>query len=549
MWPNAPPEPSGFTLSHRLRLSATGRPRSASPDGANSASAADVRRILNGQTSWRVHERANAALLVDVRDYYRAFYEAVSRAKRSVLMLGWQFDSDVQLLRGQDLPADADPKGYELLPLLDRLCRERPELEVKMLAWDHSLFFALEREVLQKVVFDIATVDRFSFKVDSTVPWGGSHHQKVAIIDGQVAFMGSADICQDRWDTSAHVARDPLRLSRKSEAYKPYHEVQAVFTGAPVRSLLDLFAERWAHATGEVLEPEALVVPHAGADDDEACDRAAAALLASLPVTVAMPKACVAFSRTVPTAPGREHVHEIRDLYVRAIHSAERMIYIETQYLTSCCVRDALVSRMKDASRSKLDVVLVLPHKPEKFKEEFTIGEPQASVLDAVVEAARQGGHALGIYNVAVPDGATGGSIFVYIHAKLMIIDDRFFTMGSANLANRSMTVDSEINAAWVAPPGDAELHNAIRRVRTRLLLEHLGEAADVRVVARPEGLVKRLNRAVDEGRGRLRHHELSHDSPNALTRAVQELACDFVDPEDGAEPLPPPSSLSPTAA
>ena len=504
-----------------------------------------MRRILGEKTTWRRHEHANAALLIDAQDYFRAFYEAASRATRSVLILGWQFDSDVQLLRGEDLPEGAEPRSFQLLPLLDRLCRERPELEVKLLAWDHSLVFALEREVLQKIVFDIATVDRFHFKTDGTVPWGGSHHQKVAIIDGQVAFMGSADICQDRWDTSAHVARDPLRVSRRDEAYKPYHEVQAVFTGAPVRSLLDLFTDRWAHATGERLAPAALMASYPGVDDadHEARDRAAVAQLASLPVTLRMPRTRVAFSRTVPAAPDREHIHEIRDLYVRAIHHAERMIYIETQYVTSRCVRDALVARMRETKRTKLDIVLVLPHKPEKFKEEFTIGQPQASVLDAVAQAAREGGHALGIYNVAAPDPTTGG-LYVYIHAKLMIVDDRFFTMGSANLANRSMTVDSEINAVWVAGPGDAAAHNAIRRVRMRLLLEHLGEAADVRAVARPEGLVARLNRVVGSGRGRLRHHDLDHEVPNVLTRAMQELACDFVDPEDVAEPLPPPSSL-----
>jgi phosphatidylserine/phosphatidylglycerophosphate/cardiolipin synthase-like enzyme len=498
----------------------------------------DVQRILTDKTTWRRHEQANAALLIDAQDYYRAFYEAASRAQRSIFILGWQFDSDVQLLRGHEVPAGADPRAYELLPMLDRLCRERPELEVKMLAWDHSLFFALEREVLQKIVFDIATVDRFQFKTDGTVPFGGSHHQKVAIIDGQVAFMGSADICQDRWDTSAHVARDPLRVSRRDEAYKPYHEVQAVFTGEPVRSLLELFAERWTHATGERLDLDAVTVPYAD-------EQAAEALLASLPVTMRMPRSCLALSRTVPLAPDREHVHEIRDLYVRAIHGAQRLIYIETQYLTSHCVRDALVSRLSDLDKPKLEVVLVLPHKPEKFKEEFTIAQPQAAVIDAIVEAARKGGHALGIYNVQAPDDAGTEPIFVYIHAKLMIVDDRFFTMGSANLANRSMTVDSEINAVWVAPEGDQELHAAIRRVRTRLLLEHLGEAADVRAVVAPEGLVGRLERLVDEGRGRLRRHDLAHEVQNALSKAVQELACDFVDPEDGAEPLPPPSSVT----
>jgi phosphatidylserine/phosphatidylglycerophosphate/cardiolipin synthase-like enzyme len=498
-----------------------------------------VHRILTGKTAWRIHESATAGLLVDARDYYRAFYEAASRAKRSILLIGWQFDSDVRLLRGDDVPAGADPKAYELLPMLDRLCRERPELEVKMLAWDHSLFFALEREILQKIVFDIATVDRFQFRTDGTVPFGGSHHQKIAIIDGQVAFMGSADICQDRWDTSAHVAREPLRVSRGDQAYKPYHEVQAVFTGEPVRSLMDLFCERWRYATNEALEPESFV--------DTSQD-----LFAHVPVTLPLPVADVALSRTVPGAIEREHVHEIRDLYVRAIHNAKRLIYIETQYLTSCCVRDALVSRMKDADKPKLDVVLVLPHKPEKFKEEFTIGAPQAGVLDEIVEAAQEGGHALGIYNVATPDVAPGEHrvpLFVYIHAKLMIVDDELFTMGSANLANRSMTVDSEINATWVAERGDTELRNAIRRIRVRLLLEHLGEAADVRVVAGRKGLVARLDRTIAAGKGRLRHHDLRHEVPNLIAKAVQELACDYVDPTDGAEPLPPPSSIDPRAA
>lgn len=492
--------------------------------------------ILTRKTAWRVHERATAGLLVDGRDYYRAFYEAASRAKRSILILGWQFDSDVRLLRGDDLPPGADPEAYELLPLLDRLCRERPELEVKMLAWDHSLFFALEREVLQKIVFDIATIDRFQFRTDGTVPLGGSHHQKIAIIDGQVAFMGSADLCQDRWDTSAHVARDPLRVSRNDQPYKPYHEVQAVFAGEPVRSLLDLFCQRWLHATDEELEPERLV--------DETQD-----LFAAFTVTLPMPARDVALSRTVPAAPDRDHVHEIRDLYVRAIRGARRSIYIETQYVTSCCVRDALVARMNDRDKPKLDVVFVLPNKPEKLKEELMIGVPQAAVLDDVVEAAKEGGHALGLYNVATlegPSDATSGGAapaFVYIHAKLMIVDDELFTMGSANLANRSMTVDSEINATWVAKRGDTELRNAIRRIRVRLLLEHMGEGADVRVAARPAGLVARLDRFVAEGRGRLRHHDLRHDEPNAIAKAVQELACDYVDPTDGTEP-PPPSSI-----
>ena len=491
-----------------------------------------MRRFLTGRTTWRVHENVRSALLVDVQDYYRAFYVAACRARRSILILGWQFDSDVHLLRGDDTVPGGDPRQYELLALLDRLCRERPELQVKMLAWDHSLFFSFEREVLQKIVFDISTVDRLEFETDGTVPLGGSHHQKVVIIDGQVAFMGSADLCQDRWDTSAHVARDPLRVSRNAAPYKPYHEVQTVFAGEAVRTFVDLFVQRWHFATGARLDPERLVAA-------ESAD-----LFASLPVTLAMPVATVGFSRTVPPGDERSHVHEIRDLYVRAIRRAERMIYIETQYLTSQCVRDALVSRMKDDALPKLDVVLVLPRKPEKLKEALTIGGFQADALAEVAAAAKEWGHALGIYDVAVKDPDPRVSeAFVYIHAKLMIVDDVFFTVGSANLANRSMTVDSEFNATWVAQPGNHGLRNAIRRARVRLLLEHVGDVPhSVRVVAGRTGLVSRLDRVAREGKGRLRLHDLSRELQSAIAKAVADLACDYVDPTDGKEPLPPPS-------
>jgi len=496
-----------------------------------------VDRLFDEKTCWRMHERADAALLVDAHDYYRAFYEAASRAKRSVLLLGWQFDSDVQLLRGEDLPPGANPKDYELLPLLDRICRERPELEIRMLAWDHSLFFALEREVLQKIVFDIATPDRFKFKFDGTVPFGGSHHQKVAIIDGRIAFMGSGDICQDRWDTSAHLGRDPDRLGRSGECHKPYHEVQAVFTGAPARSLVDLFTMRWSYATGEELDPASLIddtAPRDGGID--------------LPVTLPLPRADVALSRTVPEGPGRELVHEIRDLYVRAIRDARELIYIETQYLTSCCVRDALVKRMRDASKPKLDVVIVIPNKPEKFKEEFTVGHPQAHVLEAVKRTAAEHGHALGVYNVATPDATCALARYVYIHSKLMIVDDQFFTMGSANLANRSMTLDSEINASWHARRGDHALRNAIRRVRVRLLLEHLGEGADLRAVVAKKGLVRRLDELAAAGTTRLRRHDVEHAELSIFAKAVQELACDYVDPPDARASIPPPSSMGEAA-
>lgn len=479
--------------------------------------------VFTPETTWKLHDQARSALLIDGRDYYRAFYAAAMTAKKSILLLGWQFDSDVELLRGDDLPKGAGRESVRLLTLLDRLSHDRG-LETRILAWDHSVFFALERELLQKLYFDAARGDRFFFRWDSTVPLGGSHHQKVAIIDGRIAFMGSQDICQARWDDSSHCAQNEHRTSRGAR-HAPYHEVQVALSGEPVRSLLDLFAWRWYGATGERLDREALVDRSLGGAGDSEF---------SFPTTLPMPSSTIALARTIPEVIGRPHVDEVSKLYVRAVEQAERLVYIESQYLTSCAVRDALLERMRDASRPKLEIVVVLPHKPERFKEVMTVGVPQARVLALLEETARSRGHAIGVYNVAAGIDDAGEPIHVYIHAKLMIVDDRIFIVGSANLTNRSMLLDSEIVAAYDATDRRSDfapLRNAIRCARVRLLLEHVGGDARLRELVPPEGLVARLDAIVASGRGRLRKHRLGEDEPGLIQKTVHELAFEFLDP------------------
>ena len=466
---------------------------------------------------------------MDARDYYRAFYDLARQARRSILLLGWQFDSDVPLLRGKDVPAGVDPESLQMLPFLDGLCARNPQLEVRILAWDHSLWFALEREVLQKLSFALRTSENFFFENDATVSQYGAHHQKVAIIDGRIAFLGSADICQDRWDTSQHACGDELRVGRGGKPCKPYHEVQAVVTGDAARSLVDLFVERWRDGTGETLDADALIVP-----GDEP---------AQLPpqTTLAMPLAEVALHRQFPHRLGREAVREVRDLMTSWISEAESHIYIETQYFTSKAICDALVARMQDESKPTLEIVCILPQKPEALKEELAVGATQVEVLDELHRVAREHGHALGVYTVAGRSD-DGSDHHVYIHSNLLLVDDRRLTLGSANLNNRSMTLDSEINVAWQTDDEDSELGEAIRALRMLLLREHAAvELADWYFDAR--GIVGRLDALARGGRGRLREHDIAPEEPNVLMKIGQAIASAYADPlhapESRETPLP----------
>ena len=119
---------------------------------------------------------------MDACDYYRALYQAMGTAQRYVLLAGWQFDSDVRLLRGED--ARGAPWPVELLPFLSALCRERPELHVYVLAWDYSVLYTLEREWMQRLKFDFGTSDRVEYVLDGKHPVGASHHQKLVVVDG-----------------------------------------------------------------------------------------------------------------------------------------------------------------------------------------------------------------------------------------------------------------------------------------------------------------------------------------------------------------------------
>lgn len=479
---------------------------------------------------WRAHPQTRAGIIVDARDYYCAFYELAKQARRSILLLGWQFDSDVPLIRGKDVPPGVDPESVQMLPFLDGLCAANPNLEVRILAWDHSLWFALEREVLQKLSFTLRTSRNFFFENDATVSQYGAHHQKVAIIDGRVAFLGSADICQDRWDTSAHACGDELRVGRSGKACKPYHEVQAVVTGAAARSLVDLFVERWRDGTGVELDGDALVAP--GPSEPDPLPRQ---------TTIPMPSSELAFYRQFPPRLGRGAVREVRDLMTSWILEAEQHVYIETQYFTSRAICDALVARMQDESKPKLEVVCILPQKPEALKEELAVGATQVEVLDELHRVARENGHSLGVYNVAGRSG-DGSDHFVYIHSKLLIVDDRRLTLGSANLNNRSMTLDSEINVAWETDDDDDEVAAAVRALRNRLLREHTAlELADWYFDAR--GLVARLDALANAKRGRLRSHDIAPEAPNVLMKIGQAIASAYADPlhspESRETPLP----------
>lgn len=409
-------------------------------------------------------------------------------------MTGWEFDSEVRLLRGSDQhQACCDVR---LLPYLDHLCQMNPRLHIYILAWDFLEFLAADREWRQSYLFNHSKTGRIKFRFDSRHPIFGCHHQKMIIVDGKLAFVGGLDLCCGRWSDRRHHLFVKERKTHVLSGPPPFHDVQSMIQGPMVKPLVRLFKRSWLRAGGQNLNLKT---------------SKSTRLENNLPcVQLASDRVAISRTQARTLFPPQRPVREIRQMYIDAIQSAERLIYIENQYFTARAVFRALVNRMRQKNRSALQIILVLPHRIHPIFEDLALGLAQRRMLRILKRVAKQTGHHLGIYYSAVQD-SQGKDIPKIIHSKMMLVDDRFLTLGSANAANRSMGLDTELNLAWEATdPSDLLVHS-LRQLRVDLLLEHSGIPVLLaqEKLAEVDGLVNFLNQIADSKTYALRHHQM----------------------------------------
>jgi len=408
------------------------------------------RILAPGRNCWRLERASRVAFLVDGVAYFRALAAAIAHARHSILLLGWDFHSRIRLLRDGSLPDNEDT----LIAHLERAVQRRRRLRIHILEWDFAMIYAAEREFLPLLRFGFQTHKRIHFRLDDRHPAGASHHQKLAVIDDGLAFAGGLDLAACRWDTPGHAAKDPRRSDPGFESYAPFHDVQAAVDGAAARALGELARQRWRAATGRRLSaPPAVdaVWPETLAVDVRDVD--------------------VAIARTAPAYGGRPEVREVEQLYLDAIRSARSHIYLENQYLTANSVGEALAERLREPDGP--EIVAVLPQSCSGWLEELSMGVLRARLVERLRQADRHRRLRLLCPTLpGVPDSE------YTLHSKLCVVDDRFLRLGSANLSNRSMGLDTECDLALECD-GSGALAGAIAGLRNRLLGEHLNAPAD----------------------------------------------------------------------
>lgn len=400
-----------------------------------------------GDNCWRRESARRMSVLIDGADYFRAFREAMKQARRSVLIIGWDFDTRFELVRPD--PHDGYPTAFG--EFLTALVQRRKGLHVYVLDWDYAMVYAPDREWLPAYKFSFAGHRRLHFRMDSQHPVASSHHQKVVVIDDQVAFVGGLDFALGRWDTSEHRPADPLRRDLDAALIpQPYHDVQALVDGAAARALGDLARERWHCATGQHLA----AVGEIGGDpwpDGFPID------LTDVPVGIA---------RTRPAYRGRPQVREVERLLIDLIRRAERTIYIENQYFTAQRIGAELERRLRAPDGP--EIVVVLPQRTVGWLSQYTMDVLRERLIKRLRAADVH--DRLRVYYPHVPGL---GEQCINVHAKLLFVDDVAFKIGSSNLNNRSMGLDTECDLV-LAAEGDARIAAGIATLRNRLLAEHM---------------------------------------------------------------------------
>ena len=423
-----------------------------------------------GKNCWRIERADQATVIIDACDYYRVVRQAMLEARHRILIIGWDFDPRIKLDR-----TDEGNEDETLGSFLLGLAKAKPGLDIRILKWDFGALKTLFRGSAMLWIARLALRKNIQFKLDGAHPTGCSHHQKIVVIDDSFAICGGIDMTGDRWDRPAHADGDPDRIRPNGRPYGPWHDATTAVQGPVAAALGELARDRWKRATGDTLPPvkrkQALwpdgLEPHFRDVD-------------------------LAIARTSPCFGDYQEVREIEALFLDLIGRARRFIYAESQYFASPRIAAAIRERI--VADDKFEFVLMNPVRADGWLEQVAMDATRVRLGQLIGHS--DPGNRFRIYTPVTRNGDD-----IYVHAKVLIVDDELLKIGSANMNNRSLGLDSECDLALDATGTKAA--GTIAGLRTRLMAEHLGvgEEQVERAFRRTGSLVKTIDALKGKGR------------------------------------------------
>lgn len=417
--------------------------------------------LREGVNCWRIAAAKRAAVLIDGADYYAQLAKVIPRAQKSIFIIGWDFDAGIRLRPDR-------PDSPKLGDFLRALVEERPNLEVRVLVWSVAVLHAPGAPLPLLLGAPWEKHPRIQVRLDREHPIYGAHHQKIVCVDDTVAFVGGMDLTIRRWDTNEHRAEHELRAGPDGVPYPPVHDVQMAVEGEAALVVSDVARERWRRAIRED------VPPVTGADDLWPADLK--------PDFTDTPVAVV---RTFASWKGAPEITEGMANTLDALGAAKRSIYMEAQYLTAPQVGKLLAESLARAEGP--EIVIIVRRLFTSKMEGFVMGGNQKRLVQRLRRADRHG--RLGVYYPVVP--TADGDHPITVHSKIVIVDDDFVRVGSSNMNNRSIALDTELDLAIEV--ADDERRRTVAGLREKLIAEHLDSTPQaVRAAVKADGSMLR---------------------------------------------------------
>ena len=352
--------------------------------------------------------------LVDNADAYVALLAACRTARESVWISQLAFDADCVAYLPDDAAASSDESSEMRLAdvLLDAMTERAVEVRVLLNA---SLLLDTATPLREHFARAGASAERLRIRGVSRFPQ--LLHAKIVIVDSELAFLVGSPFANGYWDDSHHQPID-LRRPERELGGRPLHDLSVQLRGAAVAQLAVLFTEWWN-----------------GADDIAPDDHE------DLAFSPALEPARDTGLRIVTSAPRPRWPHhprertEILKALLEGIRGARTLLYIEHQYLSSVPVITALAAALE--SQPALEVLVVLNQNPDvtayrgwqnrRLAEHGLFDHPRVGLF-SLWTAARAGS----------PESPLRVNQ-LFVHSKVVIADDRWAMVGSANLDGVSL--------------------------------------------------------------------------------------------------------------
>ena len=413
--------------------------------------------------------------LVDNADAYRALLAACRAAQTSIWLTQLAFDADCVAYLPEDTGAEeGESAEMRIADVLEERARAGG-VAVRVLL---NASLLLDTAAALRCHFAARGVEAQRLRIRGIDRFPQLLHAKLVIVDGTTAFLVGSPFANGYWDDCQHLPVDARRPARELGG-RPLHDLSVELRGPSVAALAEGFAELWNGA--DDLEP----------DDDERLEA---------PLAPGDDRVRIVRSAPRPALAGQPvERREILPALLQGIASAERLIYIEHQYLSAIPVIDALVAVL--ARRPALEVIVLVNQNPDvtayrgwqnrRLKASGLFVHPRVGIFSPWTLASG-----------APAVRAVASQIF--IHSKVVVVDDRWAMVGSANLDGVSLTTYGEdfsgrlgqrvfrgvrnfdVAAVLTADPAEAA-SPTITELRTALWREHL-DAPDLDATAVPEG-------------------------------------------------------------